>query len=417
MTPRPAILRSGFSGRAWLFLFIGLGAAIIGWLLQTGGWDRTWQHWHLPLRGSNFADLRVITGAATSAKAGLDPMIQNPYDIYHQPFNYPRIWLLFIRPGLSDGAVYALAITWIAAFLLGLWWLTKDISKTEALYVGLLIGSPAVMLGVERANSDLLMFFLLALACVAVERSIVVALATVLLAFAFKLYPLAGLSLLLREPRTRALRLGGAALALVAVYLASNATDIVKICRATERGDLSSYGINTLWMLVSHFSPDLGLAIRGFAYCAVVVSFAAAWLVYRKPADKPAGRPARPLDAYRVGASVYAGTFLLGNNWDYRLIFLLFLVPQLFSWVRTGSPSLRWLAISQLVAIVGAMWAMHFLYWLLFLPHSYLYARTLEELANSWLFLGSLCLLAMTLPDWMRLRSPGPASAQANTPR
>ena len=30
----------------------------------------------------------------------------------------------------------------------------------------------------------------------------------------------------------------------------------------------------------------------------------------------------RNLAAFRMGASIYVGTFLLGNNWDYRLAFL-----------------------------------------------------------------------------------------------
>ena len=42
----------------------------------------------------------------------------------------------------------------------------------------------------------------------------------------------------------------------------------------------------------------------------------------------------RALAAFRVGAATYVGTFLLGGNFNYRLAFLLFALPQLVRWSR-----------------------------------------------------------------------------------
>ena len=35
------------------------------------------------------------------------------------------------------------------------------------------------------------------------------------------------------------------------------------------------------------------------------------------------------IDAFRIGASIYVGTYLLGSSFGYRLMFLLFTIPQL----------------------------------------------------------------------------------------
>jgi hypothetical protein len=43
------------------------------------------------------------------------------------------------------------------------------------------------------------------------------------------------------------------------------------------------------------------------------------------------------LNMFRLSAGIYIGTFILGNNWDYRLMFLLFAIPQITSWAEEKS--------------------------------------------------------------------------------
>jgi hypothetical protein len=93
------------------------------------------------------------------------------------------------------------------------------------------------------------------------------------------------------------------------------------------------------------------------------------------------------LDSFRAGASIYVAAFALGSNWDYRLIFLLFTLPQLFAWVKTRSP---WgcLSAAALGVMVIALWT------------SSLSGRVaaLDEFGNWLLFIYFLVALLITMP-------------------
>jgi hypothetical protein len=64
----------------------------------------------------------------------------------------------------------------------------------------------------------------------------------------------------------------------------------------------------------------------------------------------------RNLAAFRIGATIYIGTFLMGNNWDYRLVFLVFTIPQLSEWAQSKGARMRTLSIVNLVMIFIACW-------------------------------------------------------------
>jgi Glycosyltransferase family 87 len=399
----PLALRR-ITGRTVFFFCVVIGLSVIGWLLQRDGWRATWERWGMVSREPAFADLRVVTGATDSLDTGYNPTIENPGAPFGQLFNYPRIWLFLLRLlGINGNHSVAVGILLVLGTLATLWWITRGIGQTAAFYCAAIFFSPAVMLAVERGNTDLLMFFLLGVAFVRAERSIATSCAFVVAAFMLKLFPLAGVLLVLREPRRRALRLAGLVLAAAAVYIAITFEDLGRIAAATEKGADVSYGYNVLWMFLRLYqSPWTGFA-QAAAVALVIVALGLAWW---RGARGTGSEPTvtRALDGYRLGAGVYAGTFLLGNNWDYRLLFFFFAVPQLFHWLQRGRPFERCMAAGQLGAYLTATWSMA-LYPLLVVGYynpAYGSVRTLEEFAKWGLFLSSLCLLADTLPSWAR---------------
>jgi len=107
------------------------------------------------------------------------------------------------------------------------------------------------------------------------------------------------------------------------------------------------------------------------------------------------------LDAYRVGSAIYLGTFLLGNNWDYRLIFLILTLPQLICWVRY-SPELACFSKLTIIAILVSFWHMVIVKLFLLLPHGYRYALLLDEFANWFVFSVLGYLLFLSAPAWVK---------------
>jgi uncharacterized membrane protein len=112
----------------------------------------------------------------------------------------------------------------------------------------------------------------------------------------------------------------------------------------------------------------------------------------------------RNLAAFRMGASIFVGTFLLGNNWDYRLAFLIFVIPQLAQWFYSVNKRHRTIAIGTMLAVILSCWHMVFLIDIPFIPLDNEIDRfvVFDELVNWLLLMGLAYLLAATIPDWLK---------------
>src|SRR5205085_5243689 len=72
---------------------------------------------------------------------------------------------------------------------------------------------------------------------------------------------------------------------------------------------------------------------------------------------RPAAEPVTSIraNAFCAGAAIYCGSYLLFENFDYRLVFLLLTLPQLLGWARLREAPLP-LPHLALAAILAAMW-------------------------------------------------------------
>src|SRR5207244_13532726 len=87
------------------------------------------------------------------------------------PAKFPRIWFDgFAGLGLGPGSTDYVAVFFAAVFLVAFLALIAPTRYRDALVYGAVLLSPAVMLGVQRGNADLLVFGLLALGLLALRR-------------------------------------------------------------------------------------------------------------------------------------------------------------------------------------------------------------------------------------------------------
>lgn len=124
------------------------------------GYEHTWRLWNIPVMSPPFADLRVITHGADSVARGLDPLISNPGDPWGRPLNYPRIWQSLYSVGVNKSHTVLLGLGIILSFLAGVVMILPNASNMTASLVFCALASPAVLLGIERANIDLFIFLL-----------------------------------------------------------------------------------------------------------------------------------------------------------------------------------------------------------------------------------------------------------------
>ena len=300
--------------------------ARLPWML-----DPLFHDWHVIRRGWE------MTRAGGDALGALD-----------QPYNYPRVVLLgAYAGGLAVPAAVA-GLGTAAAFLacvVGLLW---PRSAVEAIVAAALVASPPMLLMLERANLDAWVFILVVgglawLARAPATRGAVGA-GTALLAAAamMKLYPaivLLGVAGLWRGAR-RAMAVVG--LAVLAGWVAVSSEEIALILRKTTRGLEPAYGrmLAGSRYYVEVLMPQVAGAGSGrilrelmgwsLVGCLAVFGLAVGVGWWRRSRIAAVMKTDCTGGWFVGGSLIYAGTFLLGSNWSYRLVFLLLCVPALW---------------------------------------------------------------------------------------
>ena len=176
------------------------------------------------------------------------------------------------------------------------------------------------------------------------------------------------------------------------------------------RGGVISYGS---FVMITRLGDQLQEILPGllsfgqwkvvFEILALLLIGLAGWLAVRKPLPINAAYE-RNLAAFRIGSSIYVGTFLLGNNWDYRLAFLVLVIPQLTEWVQLDNKKQRLAVIGVIIAVLISCW--HFMLTIdpLFLPLKDPIKRNFifDEFVNWLLVPGFTYLLLASAPDWVK---------------
>ncbi|MDM0068070.1 hypothetical protein [Variovorax sp. J31P207] len=399
--------------RRKILLAVSAGALFLLVLFSLFDYDRTWRLWSIPAMSPYFADLRVITHGADSVLRGLDPLISNPADPWGRPLNYPRIWQGLYSLGINSSHTLWLGLVIIVSFLLGVVMVLPSASNlTICLVMGAIL-SPAVLLGIERANIDLFIFFLVATAIISVRKSAALGGALIVFATVLKLFPVFAISLLLRMDKRTFFKHASVVLLILSVWFAATWTDLRLISHATPRGTNLSYGMNVGWMRIAEINYSLGSFFQfvylSLAMIAIGLAFFFACIRTPGPHGPLRGETSLSLDAFRVGSSIYIGTFLLGNNFDYRLLFLIFTIPQLACWLASPIPILRRCSQIALCVMFVSMWGLLISrFWLALasiffesISRTRLLPWILHELSSWTLFMVLAYLFFLVLPKWV----------------
>lgn len=335
-------------------------------------WDvDIWPSLGVPSGPSLFFDARNVAAAVECSRLGHDPLVDNPCDPWGRAMFYPRVWLVLRATGLEQRHTVLFGVVVVAVFLLLLLLLLPRLSLTEGLVVAAAVCSPAVMFAVERANMDLVVFSGLALAALIWRRGSAaaeyIAVAVVLLMAMAKLYPAVALLAFLPARRRGTRAAASVALLLFAAYVVVTRDDVATISSTATQGQYYSYGarilLSRLYQGVAgeEWAGNRTLA-QGLVLLAVVLLALGLWLWLRhRPRRAPVGEPlseTSDLIAFRMGALIYIGTFVIGNNFDYRMVFLLLTLPLLLRWPGPSRADAEAgnLPLATVAVVVAALW-------------------------------------------------------------
>ncbi len=309
-----------------------------------------------------FMDTYAILAAVDAQRLGLDPYDYNPLNHFGGPHVYSHWWLWLEHLGLTRAHTL-----WLGALISGLglvtaWGILRPRTRRELACALVMLCSAPVVLGLNRANADLLLFVLLSL-CVPclLGRSrfwrITGVPVLVVLAMGLKFYPVvAGLIVLaVRPQRDRRLAL----LLLVALVIPVGlniAPDLVHYQADRLPEGLYTFGATTALAGVGISSAGVLLAAGGF------LALVGMWFVQRaklRTWNAPGSLQTEYLQ-FILGAAILTGSFVLTVNYAYRWIYAVWMLPFLCRLeVPAASVFLRqWLTATRwllLIVVSGEM--------------------------------------------------------------
>lgn len=350
----PAPLRPGSSFNPTLLLAL---ACLAGWMAGVL-WPQILGSIGLVAYGMTYLDSYAILAAVDVTREGGDPFAVNPYDPLGRWHVYSDWWLALRWTGLGRADNFLVGTAWFGSFALSCWLAVRPRNRREAGWMLALLLSPPVLLAFLRANNDLVIFTLVALAAVAAAgagwlRQLLGA-GLVVLATGLKYYPaFAAAGFLWVRPLRRMPVLAGLAVATAGLTLLSVAPQMK---RAQFRIDS---GVHTMGAPL--FGREFGWTDRtSQVVAAVVIVLGAVALVRGRFTTGLAarGEPRERLLAV-TGAIVLLACFLAGVNYAYRWIFLFF--PAVWIWRQAvggaGSPREAVVARVACALVLFCVWS------------------------------------------------------------
>jgi hypothetical protein len=402
------------SAKLTLLLLILSGCAALAGSFVFHGYERTWSSLGIYPLSPYFSDARVLTSGAESHALGFDPMVYNPRHPSGELMDYPRIWQLLFHLGINQKDTIYFEAVFVSLFFLGVFLFLGEINHAIAVALACGIFSPAVLLGLERGDNDLVIFFVLALSLMVIRKSTAASAGVIAFAFILKLFPVFAAAVFFKEDRPKFFKYLTGSILFVGTYCIVLRDEIRAVLAAVSTTDWDSYGIAVNWLeLERHIhSPFLSKLVCYAVVGAMIVL--CVLLPVRARESQDAAADESHIDAFRMGASIYIGTYLLGSNFDYRLMFLLFTIPQLTQWLGNSDARLRRVARITVACALYSLWSI-FLSRLLNAVSAEWVQLLFDALAKAILVGGLTYLFVLRAPQWVQ--SHGRAFRRSTQPR
>jgi hypothetical protein len=331
----------GRSPRRWVPALLGIALFAVAAALYLGGFTRAFAVLMDALGGYHkdlpFMDIQSDLAGMECYRRGIDVYVTNPCDVLGRVYNYSPVWLLGGYLGLGTSGMFVAGVGVDLVFLASLALLPPARTWRATVAVVAATLSNSVVLAVELANADVIMFVLLLLAgLVALRPSAIRLMAYPLIVFAamLKFYPVVAMVIALRERPVRAVVVVFVALLSLLLFAWIGWTDIMRALHMLPDeldfymiGARSlPYGLQSLYPTVYARLPLSSGALEAIL-CIIAVGLAIVIARSREVTGAVAGLTEAERVFLLLGGTVVVGCFFAGQSFRYRAVFMLFVLP------------------------------------------------------------------------------------------
>ena len=290
--------------------------------------------------GFPFLDWHSVLSAIECKRLGYDVIATNPCDVLGRPLVYSPAWLYAAVLPIDKSWTKPTGMFLDLAFLASLFLLPVARDWRSCLVLSLAMVSSTVVFALERTNTDIVIFVMIAIALHLGGKgraARVIGYGTVLFAGILKFYPLVALVLVLRERLAVCLIIAATAAATVIAYLAVDGTDVLRAIRIIPSGTCvtDAFGARNMPRCISRTLDVLGVHWTYLPYLLQIgltclSGLAGIWITRTTDlAARLALLTNREKEFLLAGAILVVGCFFTAYNLYYRAVFLLLMVPGL----------------------------------------------------------------------------------------
>lgn len=306
-----------------------------------------------------FLDSYAILAANDAQNLGLNAYAPNPLDPFGRPHVYSHWWLYLSRLRLTRDQNLWVGLVIVASFLTALFLQLRPRNGRQMCWYFAFACCPPVLLAVNRANNDLVVFSVLAGLPWAIwsESRVIRWLSVLLVALGagLKFYPAVTFLLLLGGESSKENRMRMVVTVLLLILVGANvASDIERFIATPVRPDgLTTFGASNLF-------ERFGVRPIFAQIWSFVVATVAIGIFWRSPRLDVWAAPAadsREWHAFLLAALLLTGCFLTGSNYGYRWVFAIWTAPALWHIAFQGENGMaRHIARVTAALLLGALW-------------------------------------------------------------
>lgn len=314
-----------------------------------------------------FVDQYAILAASDCSQQGFDVFVQNPCDPYNRIHVYSRLWLIFSYLGIHVQHNTFFGVVIVGSFLIATALSIKPKTKYELIVSVLLLSSPAVMLGVERGNSDLIMYTLCVAGVYLLARKNLIlksfAYCFLMHAFFLKLYPVASFIILVEYiKKIKTFYFVTTIVAVfISIYMYVTFNDLVMIVKNIPKPDdlFMTFGSKELLKMLNIKSNIIYISFPLILFSIIIGHYLSDMI---KSVNRNIN--SREILLFLAGAANLCLCFFVNINYHYRCVYLLCCLPYFFRLKEQRvNSTIKMMTYAFYFFMFSIVWAEFFIYW------------------------------------------------------